>query len=137
MGPLRIAFPHVIRFPRQHSRRSARRAPAGLQRSSGHGAAPVAAVNNVPADFDTSADAPALQVAVAAVKAYQRRGGQSKGAPAKARGGQADRGDPHPDGPPPDACMQHYVYGKGAWICRKKSTCPWAKLCLNAAPSDE
>ena len=30
-------------------------------------------------------------------------------------------GDPHPDGPPPNACMQHYRYGKSAWICRKKS----------------
>ena len=44
-------------------------------------------------------------------------------------------GDPHPDGPPPGACMQHYHYGKGAWICRRKKTCPWASLA--DPPQDE
>ena len=34
-------------------------------------------------------------------------------------------GNPHEDGPPPEACMNHYRWGKSAYYCRAKSTCPW------------
>ena len=75
--------------------------------------------------------------AIAAVRGgnWRGRGGRGRGQPQQQRGagqGQGARGgrgvrrsatdrstwgDPHPDGPPPEACMQHWVYGKSAWIC--------------------
>ena len=82
-------------------------------------ALPVAAVANL----DTSADEPALQQ----VAAVQNRRNQPKKKPATSSGAAArDRGDPHPDGPPPNACNLHWKYGRGAYTCRKKDTCPWA-----------
>ena len=83
--------------------------------------------------LDTSADTPALQVAAAA-RGQPYRGGRSRGrgAPSRGRGqtGQqrapGDRGNPHPDGPPPSACNTHYKYGRGAFKCRKPDSCPWA-----------
>ena len=36
-----------------------------------------------------------------------------------------DRGTPHPDGPPDSACYLHWRFGKSAFTCKKKSTCPW------------
>ena len=89
---------------------------------------------------------------VAAVRGGGSRGrgrgamrGQSRGTSSTARGGarrvkrvpedKSTWGDPHPDGPPPEACMQHYIYGKSAWICRKINSCPWANLAK--PPNDE
>ena len=37
-------------------------------------------------------------------------------------------GNPHDDGPPPDACMNHYRFGRSAYFCRAKSTCSWRDL---------
>ena len=96
----------------------------------GAGARVAAVAVHDPYAFDTSADEPALQVAAVATgrngrfgqkKPPSRSGGQAGQAPAK--------GAPHPDGPPPGACNTHYKYGKAAFTCRKKDTCPWASLC--------
>ena len=82
--------------------------------------APLAAV-----DFDTSADAPALQQVAAVRGRYppKRGGGQRKG---QAQAGARDRGEPHPDNPPSTACNTHWKYGLKAFTCRKEETCPWA-----------
>ena len=84
-------------------------------------------------DFDTSADAPALQIAAAGRgqgryaprKPPPRTGAARSGGQAKPQGRE---GEPHPDGPPPNACNTHYKYGKAAFTCRKKDSCPWAHL---------
>ena len=63
------------------------------------------------------------------------RGGRGRGArQARDPKDPSTWGDPHPDGSPPGACMQHYLYGKNAWICRKRRTCPWVSL---ANPPDD
>ena len=92
------------------------------------------AVSAASLDFDTSADAPALQVA--AFKPQRRkqnqtsasRGARSGPSTGRQTGQQApaDRGNPHPDGPPASACNLHWKYGKSAFRCRKLETCPWA-----------
>ena len=69
-------------------------------------------------DFDTSADAPALQVA-----AFKPKPKKKSDKPA--------RDKPHADGPPPEACNTHWKYGKAAFKCRKPEVCPWAKYCEN------
>ena len=89
-------------------------------------AAPIAAAQY---DFDTSADEPALQVAaVGRGRGQTSRGrrGQPGSRPNQPR--KADRGNPHPDGPPAAACNTHWKYGRSAFTCRKKETCPWAHL---------
>ena len=95
------------------------------------GATPVAALTAAatynPA-LDDSADAPALQVA--AVGRYSRPPPRKNYPPTRtpATGGKPDRGNPHPDGPPPNACNLHWKYGKAALKCRKEDKCPWAKF---------
>ena len=76
-------------------------------------------------DFDTSADEPALQVA-----AFKGKAANKKFQPRKAvAGGQAkDRGKPHEEGTPSTVCNTHWKYGRSAFTCRKKDTCPWAHL---------
>ena len=80
--------------------------------------------------LDTSADAPALQQ-VAAVN--RRNPGRKNNATSRQgnsnAGGKSDRGNPHPDGPPPNSCNLHYKYGRNAYKCRKPDTCPWAHIC--------
>ena len=106
-------------------------------------------------------DPPAGAESVAAVKTQKRpQTGQSSGNP-RGRGhgrgqGQSFRGrgrgarnrppppnpddrstwgDPHEDGPPPDACMNHYRHGRSAYCCRAKSTCSWRHI--SAPPKDD
>ena len=70
------------------------------------------------ASFDTSADEPALQVAVIKKKP------KNKGAPGKKK-------DKHPDGPPDDACSMHRQWGRGAYFCKRPngdSPCPWKDI---------
>ena len=38
---------------------------------------------------------------------------------------QRDRGHPHPDGPPETACYLHWKFGRSAYTCKKKGSCPW------------
>ena len=60
--------------------------------------------------------------------------GQSRGRggkphpPTTAGTGASGRGDPHPDGPPDNACNNHYRYGRGAYFCSKKRSCPWRDI---------
>ena len=78
--------------------------------SQGARAAPVLAVASVNLDETL----PALQsAAVSAVTSAKK--------PQKQR----DRGHPHPDGPPEIACYLHWRFGRSAYTCKKKSSCPW------------
>lgn len=72
---------------------------------------PVAAVTDVNLDETL----PALQAAAITT----RRSGAGGQKPKK------NRGDPHPDGPPETACYLHWRYGRSAYTCKKKSSCPW------------
>ena len=71
------------------------------------------------ADLDTSADAPALQQVAAASRPPPKKKPAGKPQP------KPGRGNPHPDGPPPQACNTHWKYGKSAFKCRKPGSCPW------------
>ena len=84
-----------------------------------------AAAYNPALGLDTSADAPALQQVAAATKKYPPRKKQQSGGHATSKTG---RGEPHSDNPPASACNTHWKYGRSAFICRKKDTCPWAHL---------
>ena len=128
-----------------------------IKAEAGAAAQPVALITpgkpQVTADFDTSADAPALdqmshladQIA-AFNKSYKKaqnsskgRGGGGRGAQQK-RGGsngssrglagkpqpKQNKGNPHPDGPPDNACHIHWQYGRSAFRCAKPDQCPWA-----------
>ena len=92
-----------------------------------------AAVSAVSADLDTSADAPALQLAAFQNKNRQNNRNFRKNNPAtsnatkSATKPKSDRGDLHPDGPPTLVCNTHWKYGKAAFRCQKEETCPWAK----------
>ena len=68
--------------------------------------------------MDLDETQPALQVAAAVYR--KPKTGAGKPNP-KVK----DRGDPHPDGPPETACYAHWRFGKSAYFCKKKSTCPW------------
>ena len=105
-----------------------------------------AAASALPADLDTSADAPALdQVAslaseIAAFnknfksmkKQNQKGASNGRGAQQKRGGGQekpksrSGRADRHPDGPPENACPIHWKHGRSAFYCLTPSTCPWS-----------
>ena len=54
--------------------------------------------------------------------AGSQQGGQSKPSVPQPRG---NKGDPHPDGPPPSACYAHWQWGKSAEFCRLPHSCPW------------
>ena len=99
-------------------------------------------------DFST----PPPPTSTGEVAAYQRgrgRGNYSRGRGNRARGRGGPRtrppppdpndkstwGSPHPDGPPPNACMNHYRHGRGAYYCRAESTCAWRDL--KAPPADD
>ena len=91
------------------------------------GALPGLAVAAV--DLDTSADAPALQQPVAAVRRNaQARKRAGTAAPVSTSGKPNSRGDPSPDGPPPEACSLHWRYGRSAYRCRKPESCPWVNI---------
>ena len=100
-----------------------------------------------PADLDTSADASAFQavnqlaVQIAAFGKtfgngnYRGRGknrgqgryrgqGQQRGAAGKPQP-RPKPAQPHPDGPPENACAVHQQYGRNAYYCASRSTCPW------------
>ena len=57
------------------------------------------------------------------------RGGQrGSGRGGRGRGGQQgdrDRGPRHADQPPSQSCNLHWKFGKGAWKCGDRHTCPW------------
>ena len=115
------------------------------------GGAHVAAVSDM--RFQSSAVNGASAVPTNEVAAFKpsRGGGRGRGGyrGGRARGRGAGRnrpsppnpedqstwGDPHEDGPPPGACMNHYRHGKKAYFCRAKSTCPWRNL--EAPPKDD
>ena len=98
-----------------------------------------------PADLDTSADAPALdqnptlveQVAAlnkqvkALKKPFKGKGGRGA---QQNRGGAAGRPqprrgtNPHPDGPPDNACDIHWRFGRSAFYCLAPSQCPWSHI---------
>ena len=50
-----------------------------------------------------------------------RGGGQGGGA----QGGQSGRGPRHPDNPPQNSCKLHWKFGKAAWRCGDRHSCPW------------
>ena len=64
-------------------------------------------------------------------RAGQRGQGHSRGrgrGQHHAQGGQGQPNDPatrHPDGPPENACSQHWRWGRGAWFCKDEERCPW------------
>ena len=83
--------------------------------------------------------------AVAAVTATSEVAAVKKSAPAKSSAGAGKKGQakprkrrdpadpatwgkPHADGPPPQACMHHHVYGRNAYFCSKPESCPWKHL---------
>ena len=35
---------------------------------------------------------------------------------------------PHPDGPPPNACTTHWNHGRQAYSCAARETCPWRDI---------
>ena len=35
---------------------------------------------------------------------------------------------PHSDGPPPNACVNHWNHGRNAYSCAAKETCPWKDI---------
>ena len=65
------------------------------------------------AAVDLDETQPALQQ-VAVVNKKKQSAGDNK-----------NRGTPHPDGPPETACYNHWRFGKSAFNCKRKSTCPW------------
>ena len=100
------------------------------------------------ADLDTSADAPAFdqinqltEQLAAFNKNFKKKKfnapnnsrGQSRG---NGRGGAGKpqarqregggRGNPHPDGPPDNACGIHWRFGKSAYYCLDSEKCPWS-----------
>ena len=105
-----------------------------------------AALNyQTPADLDTSADASAfhavnqLAVQLAAFgKTFNKRGkGQTRGQNRVKPRGAAGRPQPqqqpkptqpHPDGPPDNACKIHLLHGKNAYYCANRATCPWRDI---------
>ena len=108
---------------------------------------PKASASAAAASLDTSADAPALdQVANLAeqIAAFnknfnkhkkQQRGG-GRGAQGTRGGGRGQagapqsrgRGKPHPDGPPDDACLNHWRHGRSAYYCLEPSKCSWSHI---------
>ena len=60
-------------------------------------------------------------------RAGQRgRGGQGRGQGRGAHQQQQGARQRHPtDNPPEECCDQHYQYGKSAWYCTSRGTCPW------------
>ena len=54
-------------------------------------------------------------------RGYRGRGAQSHPPAA----GATSRGERHPDGPPESACNQHYRWGRGAFFCSQRDSCPW------------
>ena len=48
-----------------------------------------------------------------------QQGGQSRRPPP------TRKPNPHPDGPPPNACVIHWNHGRQAYSCANKETCPW------------
>ena len=58
----------------------------------------------------------------------QSRGRGGKPHPSQRAGG-TTRGERHADGPPESACNQHWNWGRQAFFCGRKSTCPWRDEC--------
>ena len=100
-------------------------------------------------ELDTSADAPAFdqinqltEQLAAFNKNFKKRpkrgrGGQTRGAQ-QTRGGAGKpqsrdqgRGEPHPDGPPDNACGMQWRWGRSAYHCQSPDQCPWSHI---AAP---
>ena len=52
----------------------------------------------------------------------QGGGGQT---PSQTQAHPRHRGTRHPDGPPIQACKQHWIHGKSAFHCLEPGTCPW------------
>ena len=75
----------------------------------------VAAVAVSTPDLDETQ--PALQVA--AFKKPQKGQQQQQ---------QKHKGAPHPDGPPEGSCYNHWRFGKSAFSCKRKATCPWKQF---------
>ena len=55
------------------------------------------------------------------------RGGRGQGGRGAGRGGGngRGRGPRHADNPPSSSCNLHWKFGKGAWRCGDRHTCPW------------
>ena len=99
----------------------------------------------LPADLDTSADAPAfsavnqLAVQLAAFNKHfgKKPQAQQQRPPPPRRGQGQDtrqqtrRGPPHPDGPSATCCNNHWKYGRNAFTCADKARCPWKNLPRN------
>ena len=86
-------------------------------------ASPVAAVSQAMANLDTSADAPALQIA-----AFKPKPKKPVGTGKDAKGKKKGRGDRHEDGPPEEACSMHWQWGRSAYFCKRPkgdNACPW------------
>ena len=87
-------------------------------------------------DLDSSADAPALQqvAAMANRGRYPPRKQQAGGAQGKPK---SDRGKPMEPNTPKSACNTHWKYGRAAYTCRKKDSCPWAHFADKSATNDK
>ena len=86
-------------------------------------AAPVAAIRGQ-GDVSPASGASAHVDAVSGQRSAKKK---DKGKAKPKRRDPADPttwGKPHPDGPPPGACMHHFVYGKSAYFCSREK-CPW------------
>ena len=72
----------------------------------------------------------ATEVAAATTKPPRRnnrgggRGGRGGGGGGAGRGGRT-RGPRHADNPPNNACDVHWKWGKAAWHCADRHSCPW------------
>ena len=54
-----------------------------------------------------------------------RGGGQNRGGGQGGGSQQNGRGPRHPDNPPPTSCKLHWKFGKAAWRCSDRHSCPW------------
>ena len=69
-----------------------------------------------------------------------RGGGQGNGRNPRGAGNQGRRPpptrkpQPHADGPPATACVNHWNYGRQAYSCAQKQTCPWRDIICPRPP---
>ena len=79
-------------------------------------------------DKKTVAAATAEEVEVAAAGPAKKKNNKNNKNKNQNQGGgkkKPKRGPRHADLPPMDACDTHFTYGKGAWFCADRHSCPW------------
>ena len=73
---------------------------------------------------------------IAAFRGTINRGSHTRGQPNQRGNTQSQtrrpppvrKAQPHPDGPPPNACVNHWNHGKNTYFCAAKETCPWKDI---------